>query len=74
MARIQIADLEHENFIELTAEEQCLIQGGWIVQLIRIVLVVYAVYRHFKEEDKCPCPCPGGSSALRGGSENIALH
>ena len=29
MARIQIADLHSENFVELTAEEQYLIQGGF---------------------------------------------
>ena len=29
MANIQIADLHSENFVELTAEEQSLIQGGW---------------------------------------------
>ena len=29
MARIQIADLHSENFVELTAEEQSLIQGGF---------------------------------------------
>jgi hypothetical protein len=28
MAKIQIADLHSENFVELTAEEQSLIQGG----------------------------------------------
>ncbi|MFM6784347.1 MAG: hypothetical protein ACKPKU_25025 [Dolichospermum sp.] len=28
MANIQIADLHSENFVELTAEEQYLIQGG----------------------------------------------
>ena len=34
MANIQIADLHSENFVELTAEEQSLIQGGiwpWVV-------------------------------------------
>ena len=32
MAKIQIADLHSENFVELTAEEQSLIQGGiWLV-------------------------------------------
>ena len=33
MAKIQIADLHSENVVELTAEEQYLIQGGiwWIV-------------------------------------------
>jgi hypothetical protein len=34
MAKIQIADLHSENFVELTAEEQSLIQGGiwpWVV-------------------------------------------
>ncbi|MFM6621554.1 MAG: hypothetical protein ACKPI9_16625 [Dolichospermum sp.] len=32
MANIQIADLHSENFVELTAEQQYLIQGGlwWI--------------------------------------------
>ncbi|MFM5961679.1 MAG: class IIb bacteriocin, lactobin A/cerein 7B family [Dolichospermum sp.] len=33
MTKIQIADLHSENFVELTAEEQYLIQGGiwpWI--------------------------------------------
>jgi hypothetical protein len=30
MAKIQIADLHSENFVELTAEEQYLIQGGWV--------------------------------------------
>ncbi|MFM6248017.1 MAG: hypothetical protein ACKPEQ_02515 [Dolichospermum sp.] len=33
MANIQIADLHSENFVELTAEQQSLIQGGlwWII-------------------------------------------
>ena len=37
MARIQIADLHSENVVELTAEEQYLIQGGflWIPFLIK---------------------------------------
>ena len=29
MARIQIADLQTENVMELTAEEQVLVQGGF---------------------------------------------
>ena len=38
MANIQIADLHSENFIELTAEEQSLIQGGlwWIAAAVLI--------------------------------------
>ena len=38
MARIQIADLDNENVIELTNEEQLLIAGGlwWIAAAVLI--------------------------------------
>ncbi len=41
MAKIQIADLHSENFVELTAEEQSLIQGGiwpWVVAVAVYVI------------------------------------
>ncbi|MDB9438316.1 hypothetical protein PN450_16270 [Dolichospermum lemmermannii CS-548] len=39
MARIQIADLHSENFVELTAEEQYLIQGGfwWVAVAVYVI-------------------------------------
>ena len=42
MAKIQIADLHSENFVELTAEEQSLIQGGlwWTVARAVAVYVI----------------------------------
>ena len=42
MARIQIADLHSENVVELTAEEQSLIQGGfwWAVASAVAVYVI----------------------------------
>ena len=43
MAKIQIADLHSENFVELTAEEQSLIQGGiWLVVVRATVKVIAA--------------------------------
>jgi hypothetical protein len=46
MARIQIADLHSENVVELTAEEQSLIQGGGPIAKI-IGLIVEAVLTLF---------------------------
>ncbi len=44
MANIQIADLHSENVVELTAEEQSLIQGGiWPLIVRGIVVSVTAV-------------------------------
>ena len=41
MANIQIADLHSENFVELTAEEQSLIQCGiWPVVFIVLPFVI----------------------------------
>jgi hypothetical protein len=46
MANIQIADLHSENVVELTAEEQSLIQGGiWPLIVRGIVVSVTAVDR-----------------------------
>jgi len=49
MANIQIADLHSENVVELTAEEQSLIQGGffWIPFLIKAVKVGVAAARGY---------------------------
>jgi len=43
MAKIQIADLHSENFVELTAEEQSLIQGGIRLVVRATVKVIAAV-------------------------------
>lgn len=40
MANIQIADLHSENVVELTAEEQSLIQGGWVIVAFRVAAAV----------------------------------
>ncbi|MFM6073632.1 MAG: hypothetical protein ACKPKT_18640 [Dolichospermum sp.] len=47
MTKIQIADLHSENFVELTAEEQYLIQGGvwWVVAAVLIRAVTPIVVR-----------------------------
>ncbi|MDB9492470.1 hypothetical protein PN478_18365 [Dolichospermum circinale CS-534/05] len=47
MANIQIADLHSENFVELTAEEQSLIQGGlwWVAAAVLIRAVTPIVVR-----------------------------
>ncbi|MFM5891935.1 MAG: hypothetical protein ACKOQS_27195 [Dolichospermum sp.] len=39
MANIQIADLHSENVVELTPEEQSLIQGGGIIAKIAGLIV-----------------------------------
>ncbi|MBD2445075.1 hypothetical protein H6G25_18180 [Dolichospermum sp. FACHB-1091] len=46
MAKIQIADLHSENVVELTAEEQYLIQGGffWIPFLIKAAAAAVRTY------------------------------
>ena len=45
MAKIQIADLHSENFVELTAEEQYLIQGGiwWRVADGAVAVACYII-------------------------------
>lgn len=43
MAKIQIADLHSENFVELTAEEQSLIQGGIWPVVVRATVVTAKV-------------------------------
>ena len=40
MANIQIADLHSENVVELTAEEQSLIQGGWVNVVVTIIRAI----------------------------------
>ena len=45
MANIQIADLHSENVVELTAEEQSLIQGGGrIAKLIGLAVEIILTY------------------------------
>ena len=45
MANIQIADLHSENVVELTAEEQSLIQGGgWLAKLIGFAVEMILTY------------------------------
>jgi hypothetical protein len=47
MAKIQIADLHSENFVELTAEQQSLIQGGLWWFLIKAAVKTYSAGRTF---------------------------
>ena len=43
MANIQIADLHSENVVELTAEEQSLIQGGIWLPIVKGIVVTVTV-------------------------------